>query len=240
MGPGGQTIEARMQNLVKQTADDITACGNACDAYSKKRLVVKVIKGSLWDGTLKGYIDIFAKRRKEFTFALSIHTGIGVDDANRKLDSLDSKMDVLLEFFTTSVTPEYKELAALVQKKGGARAVMDSNETLKELLKFKAASAATTSKQAERDSPEHKSSTGKDDLDALKVELFESPELAIKKNFDVFERKFKMQQRELSEEMRRVVHHEGDRVIEVVTSGSHDRIIDPVRLDGLSGVHAGG
>ncbi|OJT10257.1 hypothetical protein TRAPUB_13211 [Trametes pubescens] len=227
VGPGGQTIEARMQNLVKQTADDITACGNACDAYSKKRLVVKVIKGSLWDGTLKGYIDIFAKRRKEFTFALSIHTGIGVDDANRKLDSLDSKMDVLLEFFTTSVTPEYKELAALVQKKGGARAVMDSNETLEELLKFKAASAATTSKQAERDSPEHKSSTGKDDLDALKVELFESPELAIKKNFDVFERKFKMQQRELSEEMRRVVHHEGDRVIEVVTSGSHDRIIDP-------------
>lgn len=227
-----------MQNLVKQTADDITACGNACDAYSKKRLVVKVIKGTLWDSTLKGYIDVFAKRRKEFTFALSIHTGIGVDDANRKLDSLDSKMDVLVEFFTMSVTPEFKELAALVQKKGGARAVMDSNETLNELLDFKAISAATTSKRAEHDGPEHNSYLGKGDLDALKLELFESPELAIKKNFDVFERKFKMQQRELSEEMRRVVHHEGDRVIEAVTSGSHDRIIDPVRLDGSSGFHA--
>ena len=53
---------------------------------------------------------------------------------------------------------------------------------------------------------------------------------AIKKNLEVFELKFKMQQRELAEEMRRMVHHEGDRVIEAVTAGPHDRIIDPVRF----------
>ncbi|KAJ2989911.1 hypothetical protein NUW54_g8639 [Trametes sanguinea] len=60
IGPGGMTIKARMQELVKQTADDITSCGNACDTYAKKRLIVKVIKGSVWDSTLKGYIDLFA------------------------------------------------------------------------------------------------------------------------------------------------------------------------------------
>ncbi|KAI0633741.1 hypothetical protein C8Q77DRAFT_1157905 [Trametes polyzona] len=227
VGPGGITIKARMQELVKQTADDITACGNACDTYSKKGLVVKVIKGSVWEGTLKSYIDIFAKRRKEFTFALSIHTGVGVDDANRKLDSLDAKVNILVEFFTNAITPEYKELAALVQKKGGPRAVMDSNEALNELLQYRSAGGPTSSKRVERDGPKHDNHLGKKNLEVLKRELFEAPELAIKNNFEVFERKFKMQQRELSEEMRRVVHHEGDRVIEAVTSGAHDRIIDP-------------
>ncbi|KAI0373412.1 hypothetical protein BV20DRAFT_937448 [Pilatotrama ljubarskyi] len=228
MGPGGMTIEGRMQVLVKQTADDIRACGNACDTYSKKRLIVKVIKGSVWESTLKGYIDLFAKRRKDFTFALSIHTGMGVDDANRKLSTLDSKMDALLEFFAKAVSPEQRELAVLVQKKGGAMTVMSNNDALKELLDFKPSTAISASKRSgEREPLEHNSHVGESNLDALKTELFESPELAIRRNFEVFERKFKMQQRELAEEIKRTVHHEGDRVIEAVTSGPHDKIIDP-------------
>ncbi|OSD01341.1 hypothetical protein PYCCODRAFT_541681 [Trametes coccinea BRFM310] len=235
IGPGGMTIKARMQELVKQTADDITSCGNACDTYAKKRLIVKVIKGSIWDSTLKGYIDLFAKRRKDFTFALAIHTGAAVDDANRKLDELDSKIDILLEFFSSAITPEQRELAAVVQKKGGPAAVLGSKETLSELLKFKPATTAASIKRKERDGPEHrmqlqvpvKSNADSEAVDTLERELAEAPEVAIKNNFEVFERKFKMQQRELAEEMRRMMHHEGDRVIEAVTSGPHDRIIDP-------------
>ncbi|KAI8975832.1 hypothetical protein BD414DRAFT_497057 [Trametes punicea] len=237
IGPGGMTIKARMQGLVQQTADDITSCGNACDTYSKKKLIVKVIKSSVWDSTLKGYIDLFAKRRKDFTFALAIHTGAGVDDANRKLNALDSKMDLLLEFFANAVSPEQRELAALVQKKGGPAAVVGKEETLKELLNFKPSSLAASVKRRERDGPEHlmqvqvktKASVRPETIDTkdLVRELAESPEVAMKNNFEVFERKFKMQQRELAEEMSRMVHHEGDRVIEAVTSGPHDRIIDP-------------
>ena len=85
MGPDGQTIKARMQALVSQTATDIKSCANACDTYAKKKLIVKVIKGSIWDGTLKSFIDLFSARRKAFTFALAIHVGVGIDDANRQL-----------------------------------------------------------------------------------------------------------------------------------------------------------
>ncbi|RPD54176.1 hypothetical protein L227DRAFT_580748 [Lentinus tigrinus ALCF2SS1-6] len=224
IGPDGLTIKARMQELVKQAADEIKSCANACDTYSKKKLIVKVIKGSVWDGTLKGFIDAFANRRKAFTFALSIHIGVGVDDANRKLKLIDAKIDIVLEFFAKAVTPEQQELAALVQKKGGPTAVMGDNDTLKELLKFKPASTTIT----KRDGAEHKAHEGGgDDLSIVKEELFDSPELAIRKNLDIFERKFKMQQRELTEEVKRVIHHEGDRVIEAVTSGPHERIIDP-------------
>ncbi|KAI1783149.1 hypothetical protein LXA43DRAFT_904186 [Ganoderma leucocontextum] len=227
MGPDGQTIKARMQELVRQTANDIKTCANACDTYAKKKLIVKVIKGSVWDGTLKGFIDLFASRRKAFTFALSIHVGVGVDDANRKLKVIDAKIDMVLDFFSKVMSPEQQELAALVQKKGGPAAVMGDNGALKELLKFRPATAIGQAKGGNgRDGAEHSHQDG-DELAVVKQELFDSPELAIKKNLEVFERKFKMQQRELAEEMRRMVHHEGDRVIEAVTSGPHDRIIDP-------------
>ena len=230
VGPDGQTIKERMQELIKQTADDIKTCANACDTYAKKKLIVKVIKGSVWEGTLKGFIDLFASRRKAFTFALSIHVGVGVDDANRKLKEIDAKIDVVLNFFAAAVSPEQQELAALVQKKGGPTAVMGDNDALKELMKFRPASAVGQAKRGSgRDGTEHSSRQDGDDLAVVKQELFDSPELAIKKNLEAFERKFKMQQRELAEEMRRMVHHEGDRVIEAVTSGPHDRIIDPVR-----------
>ena len=51
--------------------------------------------------------------------------------------------------------------------------------------------------------------------------------MAIRKNFEAFDRKFRIQQREFAEEVRRVVHHEGDRIVEAVNAGAHDRILDP-------------
>ncbi len=215
-----------MQDLVKQATDEIKSCANACDTYSKKRLIVKVIKGSAWDSTLKGFIDAFASLRKAFTFALSIHVGVGLDDANRRLKVIDEKIDRVLARFAKAVTPEQQELAILVRKRGGPLEVIGNNNSLRELMKFRPLSATSAAK---RDGAEHKShDAGGDELTAVKEELCVSPELAIRKNLDIFERKFKMQQREFTEEVKRVVHHEGDRVIEAVTSGPHERIIDPV------------
>lgn len=67
------------------------------------------------------------------------------------------------------------------------------------------------------------------ELRALKQELADTPAAAIQKNLKTFERKFRMQQREIVEEMKKVVVHEGDRVISSVLAGPHERIIDPVR-----------
>lgn len=64
---------------------------------------------------------------------------------------------------------------------------------------------------------------------ALRQELADTPTAAIQKNLKIFERKFQMQQREIVEEMKKIVIHEGDRVISSVLEGPHERIIDPVR-----------
>ena len=50
--------------------------------------------------------------------------------------------------------------------------------------------------------------------------------MAIRKNLESFDHKFCMQQREFAEEVKRVVHHEGDRIVEAVNAGTHDRILD--------------
>jgi len=37
--PNGTTIKGRMQEISKATEADIVACSNACDVYSKKKLI---------------------------------------------------------------------------------------------------------------------------------------------------------------------------------------------------------
>lgn len=54
----------------------------------RKRTLVKVLKSAAWDETLKGYVQTFADRKTAFVYSLSIHTGMGVDRANDKLDEL--------------------------------------------------------------------------------------------------------------------------------------------------------
>jgi hypothetical protein len=78
----------------------------ACDTYSKKKLVVKVLKGPIWEGRLVKFVEVFSKRRGQFEFALSIHTARGVDEANKALSTLDkttqemnAKMDMMLKMF---------------------------------------------------------------------------------------------------------------------------------------------
>ena len=39
VAPDGTTVEGRMQDLAKVTAGDIKDCANACDTYSKKKLI---------------------------------------------------------------------------------------------------------------------------------------------------------------------------------------------------------
>lgn len=191
---------------------------------------MKVIKGAIWDSTLQGFIELFARRRKDISFHISVHVGLAMDDAKRRLEGIDEKMNLVIGFFRTLVTPEQQELGALIARKGGPRAVMRNNDTLKELIKFKSGTRAHSGKPVDSEKAERKGFGADDELDDVKEELFEIPEVAIQKNFEVYTRKFLVQQRELAEEVKTVVRHEGDRVIEAITSGPHERILDRVSI----------
>ncbi|KAI8974013.1 hypothetical protein BD414DRAFT_539931 [Trametes punicea] len=133
-GRDGITISKRLEDIVQKTAGDIKECANACDTYARKRLLVKVFKSQSWDATLKAYIQRFSDRKAEFSFAISIHTGLGVDHANHKLDVLMTRMDVILEFFEKTAPREQRILADVIHKEGGSETVLAKTEVLQELL----------------------------------------------------------------------------------------------------------
>ncbi|OBZ66087.1 hypothetical protein A0H81_13974 [Grifola frondosa] len=222
VGRDGITIQVRMQDLISQTANDIKECANVCDTYSKKKLLVRILKGPIWDSTLQGFIQLFAKRRDEFDLSISFHVGLGVDNANRKLDVVNAKLDAVLEFFHSDSynSPERSKVESLIRSKGGAEVVLNDDDALREIL------GADIGLFRLSDHNRAQADGSKYDLQELKIDLDIEPTHAVRENMKRFEQKFQMQKRSI-EDLAEAIHHEGDRVIESITSGPHDKIVDP-------------
>ncbi|KAI0666572.1 hypothetical protein C8Q78DRAFT_434848 [Trametes maxima] len=224
--PDGQTAKTRLQKLVTDTAGDIKDCANACDTYSKKKLLTKVFNSSSWDDKFKGFLTLFTERRKAFSFELELYVGKGMNDANRKLDGVDEKLNVILQIFSSLVPPEQQELGEIIRNKKGREVVMKDDKVLLSLMKFKASSGAGAARGATPQTETKMDLKDDTDLKSLKEELIESADMAMQKNWDTFARKFDQQQKRLVEEMKGFVQHQSDRVIRSVLSGPHDLIKD--------------
>jgi hypothetical protein len=85
VAPDGRGFENRFKSLIQETSDDIMDCSNACDTYMKKRLLAKVFLGPVWNEKLLGFVTLFAQRRKDFQFELTIHINQNLYKANSKL-----------------------------------------------------------------------------------------------------------------------------------------------------------
>jgi hypothetical protein len=105
IAPDGMNIEDRLKSLVARTADDIKLCSTVCDTYVKKRLLAKVMLGSIWDGKLLEFVQRFIKRRQEFELELSIHTSQAVDKAIVKIDAVGHE--------THSINEKYSSITVL-------------------------------------------------------------------------------------------------------------------------------
>ena len=80
---------------MKQAADNIKDCANACDTYAKKRLLVKVLKGYSWEAKLVAFAGVFTKRRTEFELALSIHTARVVGAIHEDVQQVQATMEAV-------------------------------------------------------------------------------------------------------------------------------------------------
>ncbi|KAJ7693840.1 hypothetical protein B0H17DRAFT_981213 [Mycena rosella] len=222
VAPDGTTIRGRMQEIIKGIAEDIKACANTCDTYTKKRLLVKVLKGPIWEGKLVKFVGVFTKRRADLEFALTIHTALGVDAANQAISAVDAKMDMMMKMFQQFVSPEQREMTRLVEQKGGLQACQENDKVLKELSDLETKSAGAIGPQSAKGTGNKTSA-----LEDLKDELMGDIDAALEKNLTAFTRKFEVQQRQIIDELSKVVERQGDRVISAITAGPHDKIIDP-------------
>ena len=131
----------------------------------------------------------------------------------------------MIEMFQKFVTPEQRQLAFLVEQKGGD-AIIDNEQVMKELSDAEASISAPAG--IERHGPAKKFEIV--DLAEIRREIRDDPAVAIEKNAEAFNRKFDIQRRQIQEDIERAVSREGDRIISAVTAGPHERVLDQVGI----------
>lgn len=182
----------------------------------------KTIKSKIYESRLAGYASLFSDHRTEIERALTIHTALGVDTANLKLDnqdkklrSIEDKLDMML-LFRKLDSPREKDVQKFMDENGGAKACIEKDELLNKLIAKSGESIATYS--------EHAPGKRSDDLTAarkkLNKELLEDLDEALKKNLVLFERKLDV----LTDSIKREAEH----IITAIFSGAHDKISDTV------------
>ena len=129
----------------------------------------------------------------------------------------------MMELFREKfVTPEQRQLAALVKQKGGDTAIRDE-QAMKDLVTKETSISTLVGSDRRR-------SAKKFDLGEIQREIQGDPAEAIERNEESFNGKFRVQMRQIQEDVERAVRQQGDRIISAVTGGPHERIIDPVRI----------
>lgn len=124
----------------------------------------------------------------------------------------------MLLLFQKFVTPEQEKMMTFIQSKGIDTSHKE-DAVLKELIEYE--SELTSSKNPPTKREKAKPSE-------VRREIEENPDIAIKNNAELFDRKFEIQRRQIEAEIARAMHREGDRIITAVTGGPGDRLVDPV------------
>lgn len=58
----------------------------------RRKFYIKLLAGPLiWEGRLIEFVNVFTNRKKQFEFAMAIHTTVGVGVAIRKMDVVDER-----------------------------------------------------------------------------------------------------------------------------------------------------
>lgn len=195
--------------------------------FTIQLISAKTIKSKIYESRLANYAGLFADHRAELDRALAIRTALGVDSANSKLDgqekqlhSVEQKLDMVLLLFRKLDTPRERDVQKFIEENGGAEACIKKDDLLNGLIAKSGESFAGLS--------EHAPGRRIDDLTVarqkLNKELAEDFDEALKKNLVLFEGKLDLQSKHLVDAMKIERNH----IIAALSSGAHDRIIDPV------------
>ncbi|KAL7285783.1 hypothetical protein ACG7TL_000892 [Trametes sanguinea] len=151
IGRDGIPLNVRLRELAEGTAEDIKHCANLCDAFLKSRLLVRVLKGPLWAERFASTMERFARRKEEYSLALAMHTASTVTRMAVDIESIDIKMQLMFDFFEKYMSATEKNLAAQVEKEGGATKVRHEDTILKKLIGAAGAKETTAGASARPD-----------------------------------------------------------------------------------------
>jgi hypothetical protein len=134
-------------------------------------------------------------------------------------------MNIMKALFEQLVSPEQKQLADLVNAKGGMKVLRNSDKMLLDLEKTASRGSGLPSVEGH---PTRKPGDADLEVDNLKDDILEDPNAAAEKNWVVFSRKFEAQKNQIIDELTLVVQRESDRVVRELKGKAHERIRDRV------------
>ncbi|KAK7043094.1 hypothetical protein VNI00_008448 [Paramarasmius palmivorus] len=220
LGSDGVSVEHRMKHLMARIDKDIQETGSMCDLYRKKNCISKTVKATVYEHRFAEKATLFIQYRDELLDALSLHTALGVDAANNKLDRqqsqldrMESKLDEMLHFFRQLDTPQEKDARKLLDDVGGAEKCLDSDEHVTELL------CLCGSEPSAKASVDVEAIVAETRTNVLK-ELDEDLDCALNRHMQLFERKLEVQRQELEE----AIKNSEKNIIAAMQSGAHERI----------------
>jgi hypothetical protein len=160
--------------------------------------------------------------KAELQFDLTIHTSVTVKDINIAVDEVRRDMKTMMTVvFAYMSSADERQIAAHVDSKGGADIVKQDEGLLLEVIEH---FTPNTSGKAEgpQETPESM-------VSALRKEIAKDLEDIIKDDSKAFDQKFDVVQAQLKE-LKQAVLRESDRIIAVMQTGPHERIVDRVSV----------
>ncbi|KAG7442638.1 uncharacterized protein BT62DRAFT_954741 [Guyanagaster necrorhizus] len=240
VGRDGTTIEDRMGSLMEAIAKDIRETGSACDHYLKKGFLAKTMKSKIYETRLAGYAAKFTKYREDIDYALQIHTALGVESANAKLDvqdktlkSMDRKLDqtvqtmeaMMMSVFRKLDTARERDIQAFIKEKGGVKACIDNEQLLHELIDKSGEGIAGVFGPQSGTGESWSAAKAKVQKEMLK-EWSEDVEQALQRNIVHFEKKLVIQHRQLASIFKDSLKSTESHILSAMASGAHDRVIN--------------
>ena len=98
-----------MPTLATRTSSKCTAYSDFLVSLSlgniRKKLLVKIFAGPVWEPKLLAFVGVFTKRRDEFKFALAIHTAVKLDSVYDQTEELSRKYVMSLYVLSVVLKP---------------------------------------------------------------------------------------------------------------------------------------
>ncbi|KAF7350869.1 Protein kinase domain-containing protein [Mycena sanguinolenta] len=222
--PDGRPLKG-ISDLMCTIAEDIKDCGTACDLYSNKGGLAKMIKSKVYETRFADYMTRFENHKKNLIVELEIHTAIGVDATHEKLDKQGEDLTFIKEkvevLFRKLDMPREQNVQKFIADKGGVKACLESDVTLKELVQKSGEHLASSD-------PTH---AGQGDIATVRrmldKELAEDVEKAFTKHMALFRRKLDAQQEQLKDTINQTGEHVISAVIGFLSGGVHTRVKHP-------------
>ncbi|KAI5899169.1 uncharacterized protein SCHCODRAFT_02660832 [Schizophyllum commune H4-8] len=209
-------IRGKLASLLQDISRDITECGNACDAYVKKRMIVRILKSYFYEQTLAEFAERFEMRRRQLSLLLDVKNS---EDLDRTRGAIYESTQMMRELLVRLDTTRELEARAFIKHHGGAGHCEKDEDALESLLHMEGDMIIMVGSKTER----------RMTLSSLKMELCGDLEKGLKENMEQYEWKLTKAKDEIVKALQNIedsIIQESANVVAKLREGPHERIDD--------------